>query len=186
MLKSLCWNGLTGLFCGLALMSGTAQFWLNCGTSLPAQTGFAVMFGSALALVTVLRMFGRIGPVAKAFGLFLLSASTLAIPRILNVVWSTIAAAGSDPFASTLAQIASFTVIASIALCVPTICTLMVLTYRSHIVMFAFGICLGTRNLSVAWTTDMRSCRICVGADFISAFDVLFNRHVNGVRVSGE
>ena len=43
-----------------------------------------------------------------------------------------------------------------------------------------------TRNLSVAWTTDMRSCRICVGADFISAFDASFNRHANGVRVSGE
>lgn len=162
MLKSLCWNGLTGLFCGLALMSGAAQFWLNCGTSLPAQTGFAVMFGSALALITLLRMFGRIGPVAKACGLFLLSASTLAIPTILNVVWSTIAAAGSDPFASTLTQIASFTVIASIAIGVPTICTLMVLTHRSHIVMFAFGICLG--GLGVCPWFGPQTCGVIAAA----------------------
>ncbi len=143
MLKSLWWNGLTGLLCGLALMSNVAQYWLSCGTSLPAQTGFAVMLGVVLITAVLMRLSGRVGLLAKACGMFLLSASTLAVPTVLNLVWSLIAGASTDPFGSTLAQVGSFAGIASITLGVPTLCVLIVLTNRSQVVMLAFGLSLG-------------------------------------------
>ncbi|MCX7418437.1 MAG: hypothetical protein NT013_02725 [Planctomycetia bacterium] len=141
MLKSLCWNGLIGLFCGLALMSGAAQYWLSCGTSLPAQTGLAIMVGLALVTSMLLRKSERVGLLAQACGMFLLSASTLALPTILNFLWSAIAGAGTDPFASTLSQITTFTGIACVTLGVPTLCVLLVLTHQSHVVTLAFGMC---------------------------------------------
>ena len=144
MQKSLWWNGLTGLLCGLTLTSSVTQYWLSCGTSLPAQTGFAVMLSLTLIVAILLRMSGRVGLLAKAGGLFVLSASTLAVPTLLNVMWSLLASTGFDPFGSTPMQIGSFAGIACVALGVPTLCVLIVLSSRGQAVALAMGLILGS------------------------------------------
>src|SRR5213593_3801807 len=98
------WNGLTGLLSGLALTSSVAQYWLNCGTSLPAQTGFAVMLSLAFVVAALLRAVSRNSLLSQAAELFVLSASTIATPTLFAVAWSLLTRTGLDPSRSAVTQ----------------------------------------------------------------------------------
>lgn len=115
---------LTGVLSGFALASGVAQFWLNSGTSLSAQTGLTVTLCVALVFAAWLRTKIAASPVPQAIGLFVLSAWAALSPSIFEGTNWLIGASGFDLSLSLTRQVVCHTGVAGITLLVPFVCAL--------------------------------------------------------------
>ncbi len=109
-------NVFTGLLSGFALASGLAQYWLNCGTTLPAQTGLAAMLGLAIIVWRILNRPILSGSLANAVTLFVLSAATMLLPTMFSFCGRLVTATGIDPTTSRTAQTAYFGCVATATL----------------------------------------------------------------------
>ena len=118
------WNGIVGGVSGLALVGGICQYWLNAGTSLPAQTALAVMILVAVLANALMPARWRFGLVPQSVRLFVLSAWSVALPSLFHIAWRLIEAAGFDFSSSLIGQCCCLTLLALVTLGVPAICSL--------------------------------------------------------------
>ena len=87
MQNSRWWNAILGVVSGLALVAGVNQFWLNAGTSLPAQTALLAALLSALIANAVMPARWRYDLVPQSARLFVLSAATVVLPSLFELSW---------------------------------------------------------------------------------------------------
>lgn len=124
MQNSRWWNGIIGGVSGLALVSAVCQFWLNAGTSLPAQTALSVTILLAVVANAAMPTRWRIGLLPQAIRLFSLSGWLVVLPSLIGVTWKLIEASGLDFSISTFWQCVCLTLVALAALGVPLLCAL--------------------------------------------------------------
>lgn len=123
MQNSRWWSGIVGGVSGLVLVSAVCQFWLNAGTSLPAQTALAMTLLLAVVANAVMPTRWRVGMLPQAIRLFVLAAWPIALPSLFGVSWSLIGASGFDFSTSVVGQCLGLTLMAALTLCVPMLCT---------------------------------------------------------------
>ena len=116
MQNSRWWNGIVGGVSGLALVAAVCQFWLNAGTSLPAQTALAVTVIVAVLSSAMLPARWRFGLVSPAIRLFVLSAWSVALPSLFGAAWQTIVWSGFDFSSSLVGQCCCLTLLAFVTL----------------------------------------------------------------------
>lgn len=124
MQNSRWWNGIIGGVSGLALVSAVCQFWLNAGTSLPAQTALSVTLLLAVFANAVTPTRWRFGFLPQAIRLFALSAWLVALPSLFGIAWKLIGASGLDLSMSVAWQCVCLTLLALTTLGVPVLCAL--------------------------------------------------------------
>ncbi len=124
MQNSRWWNGIVGGVSGLALVAAVCQFWLNAGTSLPAQTALAVTVIVAVLANAWMPARWRFGLVAPSIRLFLLSAWSVALPSLFAAAWRAVEGTGFDFSSSLIGQCCCLTLLALVTLGVPAICSL--------------------------------------------------------------
>lgn len=124
MQNSRWWNGIVGGVSGLVLMSAVCQFWLNAGTSLPAQTALVLTLLAAVVVNARMPARWRVGLWPQAIRLFVLSAWPILLPSLMATSWSLIGASEFDLSASVVGQCLGLTLLATLTLCAPMLCAL--------------------------------------------------------------
>ena len=124
MQNSRWWNALLGGVSGLTLLAGVCQFWLNAGTSLPAQTALLATLLVSLIVDAAMPRRWRSELLAQSVRLFVLSAGTVALPSLFEWSWRLLGAISNDLSRSQMAQCVALTIVALATLGLPMVSTL--------------------------------------------------------------
>ena len=184
MQNSRWWNGIVGGVSGLALVSAVCQFWLNAGTSLPAQTALAVTMLLAVVVNAAMPTRWRSNLKPQAVRLFVLAAWSIVLPSLFGVSWSLIGAAGFDLSTSVIAQCVGLTLLAVVTLGVPMLCSLQ-LSSPERRASFGISLALTTAVGGVLLATFIGpdGCGLLSSASGLIAFVTLL---VRGSRNVGQ
>lgn len=184
MQNSRWWNAFVGGVSGLVLVSAVCQFWLNAGTSLPAQTALAVTLLLAIVVDAALPTQWRVGMLPQAIRLFVLAAWPIVLPSLFSVSWSVIGASGFDLSTSVVGQCLGLTLMAALTLCVPLLCALPLSSSERRVsfgISFAMASALGGAVLATFIGPD--GCGLLASASGLIAFVTLL---VRGARNMGQ
>ncbi len=171
------WNGIVGGVSGLALVSAICQFWLNAGTSLPAQTALAVSLLLAVVANAAMPTQWRSNLMPQATWLFVLSAWPIVLPSLFGVSWSLIGASGFDLSTSMVGQCVGLTLLAVVTLGVPMLCSLQLSTPERR-ASFGISLALTTAVGGVLLATFIGpdGCALLASASGLIAFVTLLMR----------
>ncbi len=177
MQNSRWWNGIVGGVSGLALVSAVCQFWLNAGTSLPAQTALAVTLLLSVVANVVMPVQWRDGLWPQAIRLFVLSAWPNVLPSLFGVSWSLIGASGFDLSTSVVGQCVGLTLLAVVTLGVPMLCSLQ-LSSPERRASFGISLALTTAvgGVLLATLIGPDGCGLLASASGLIAFVTLLVR----------
>jgi uncharacterized membrane protein YuzA (DUF378 family) len=183
MQNSRWWNGIVGGVSGLALVSAVCQFWLNAGTSLPAQTALAVTLLLTIVLNAVIPTRCRVGLVPQGIRLFVLSAWPVVLPSLCDAAWRLIGAIGFDLSASVLGQCAGLTLLALPTLGVPGLCALgLNSSERSASFGISFAVASALGGVLLANFIGPDGCGLLASASGLIAFVTLLVRGSRNVE----
>ncbi len=180
MQNSRWWNAILGGISGLALVAGVSQFWLNAGTSLPAQTALLTTLLIALMANALMPASWRNGLLFQSARLFVLSASTVVLPSLFDLSWKLLSATSVDLSTSLMAQCAGLTFLALATLGLPMLCTLG-LSSAGHQTVFGISLALaiGIGSIGLAAMIGPEGCglvaAVCGLVSFLVAM-VIWNR----------
>ena len=177
------WNGLVGGVSGLALVSAVCQFWLNAGTSLPAQTALAVTLLLVVVVNAAMPAQWRSNLMPHAIWLFVLSAWPIVLPSLFGVSWSLLGASGFDFSTSVIAQCVGLTLLAVATLGVPLLCSLQ-LSSPDRRATFGMSLALATVVGGVLLATFIGpdGCGLLASATGLIAFVTLLVRWSRNVE----
>ncbi len=183
MQNSRWWNGIIGGASGLALVSAVCQFWLNAGTSLPAQTALAVTLLLSVVANAVMPNRWRFGMLPQAIRLFVLAAWPIALPSLFGVSWSLIRASGFELSTSVIAQCVGLTLLAVVTLGVPMVCSLQ-LSSSERRVSFGMSLALtaAVGGILLATFIGPDGCGLLASASGLVAFVTLLVRRSRSVE----
>ena len=183
MQNSRWWNGIIGGVSGLALVSAVCQFWLNAGTSLPAQTALAVTLLLSVVANAVMPNRWRFGMLPQAIRLFVLAAWPIALPSLFGVSWSLIRASGFELSTSVIAQCVGLTLLAVVTLGVPMVCSLQLSSSERRV---SFGMSLALTSavggILLATFIGPDGCGLLASASALIAFVTLLVRRSRSVE----
>lgn len=177
MQNSRWWNGIVGGVSGLALVSAVCQFWLNAGTSLPAQTALAVTLLLAVVVNAAMPTQWRVGMLPQAIRLFVLAAWPIVLPSLFGVSWSLIGASGFDLSTSLFGQCLGLMLLAVVTLCVPMLCTLPLCSWERRVSFrISFAVTSAFGGVLLANFIGPDGCGLLASASGLIAFVTLLVR----------
>ncbi len=176
MQNSRWWNSFVGGLSGLVLVAAVCQFWLNAGTSLPAQTALLV---TLLAVVVngAMPAHWRVGRLPQGLRLLVLSAWPLLLPSLFAGSWRLIGAFGVDLSTSMTGQSFGLTLLALATLAVPSLCALgLSSSERSTCFGVSFASAIGLGGVVLATFLGPDGCGLLASACGLVAFVILLVR----------
>ena len=173
MQNSRWWNAILGVVSGLALVAGVNQFWLNAGTSLPAQTALLAALLSALIANAVMPARWRYDLVPQSARLFVLSAATVVLPSLFELSWKLLGATSVDLSSSLTAQCVGLTLMALATLGLPMFCTLgLCSSGRQTVFGISLALAIGIGGIGLATFIGPDGCGLVASASGLVAFVV--------------
>ncbi|TXT35131.1 MAG: hypothetical protein FD138_1504 [Planctomycetota bacterium] len=171
------WNGIVGGVSGLALVAAVCQFWLNAGTSLPAQTALAVTVIVAVLANALMPARWRFGLVPQSIRLFVLSAWSVALPSLFAAAWRAVEGTGFDFSSSLIGQCCCLTLLALVTLGVPAICSLsLIVPERRTSFGVGFAMTFAVGGIGLAMFIGPDGCGLLSAVGGLIAFVVLLVR----------
>ncbi len=165
MQNSRWWNAILGGVSGVALVAGVSQFWLNAGTSLPAQTALLATLLVALIAQAVMPVRWRNGLLSQSARLFVLSAGTVVLPSLFELSWKLLGTTRVDLSSSLTAQCVGLTIMALATLGLPTLCTLgLSSSGRQTIFGISLALAIGIGGVGLATFIGPDGCGLLAAA----------------------
>ena len=186
MQNSRWWNAILGGVSGLALVAGVSQFWLNAGTSLPAQTALFATLLVVLITHAVMPARWRNGLLSQSARLFVLSAGTVVLPSLFEWSWKLLGATSVDLSSSLTAQCVGLTAMAFATLGLPMFCTLgLSCSGRQTVFGISLALAIGIGGVGLATFIGPDGCGLFAAAcglvSFLMAM-IVWNRQRQVVR----
>ncbi|MBC7820192.1 MAG: hypothetical protein IAG10_25190, partial [Planctomycetaceae bacterium] len=171
MQNSRWWNAVVGCVSGLALVAGVCQFWLNAGTSLPAQTALLATLLVAVIANAVMPARWRIGLLPQAARLFAMSAWVVVLPSMFEIAWKLIGAMSVDLSNSLTAQCVGLTAMGLATLGLPMFCVLgLSSSGRQTVFGISLAVAIGIGSLGLAMFVGPDGCGLSAGGCGLIAF----------------
>ena len=171
MQNSRWWNAILGGISGFALVAGVSQFWLNAGTSLPAQTALLATLLAALIAQAVMPTRWRNGLLSQSARLFVLSAGTVVLPSLFELSWKLIGTTSVDLSNSLTAQCVGLTVMALATLGLPMFCTLgLSSSGRQTVFGVSLALAIGIGGIGLATFIGPDGCGLFAAASGLVSF----------------
>lgn len=185
MQNSRWWNSFVGGVSGLALVSAVCQFWLNAGTSLPAQTALLVTLLATAVANSAMPANWRTGRLLQALRLLVLSAWPLLLPSLFAGSWRLVGAVGFDLSTTMISQTIGLSMLALATLAVPSLCALG-LSSSERVTSFgvSFALLFGFGGVLLAPFIGPDGCGLAASVCGLGAFLVLSVRRTATIDTS--